>query len=98
MEPARVYSGRYGGGRRAFDMLLGGQGYKAVAVAGMFPAPSPPVCQGRYVPPNGCGTVTPRAAHLFLESRGSFGIQPLSRPSLYDQSGAPMVPFKRGPT
>lgn len=47
MEPASVYSGKYGGGSSAFDMLLGGQGYKAVAVGGMLPAPLPPVCQGR---------------------------------------------------
>lgn len=46
-EPVGVYCGKRDGGARAFEMVTGGQGYEAVAVGGMFPAPSPPVCQGR---------------------------------------------------
>ena len=70
MEPVREYSCEHSGGRSAFDVLLGDQGYRAVAVAEMFPSPSPPVCRGRYVPLNGCGTVTPSAAHCFWSRVG----------------------------
>ena len=86
--PVGVYCGKRDGTAAAFEMVVGGQGYEEVALGGILPAPSPPVCHGRYVPPNGVPGVTPSAAHLPFESRGSFGIQPLSRPSLYDQSGA----------
>ena len=44
------------------EIVAGGQGYDAVTVAGMFPAPSPPVCHGRYVPLK--LLLTPSAAHF----------------------------------
>ena len=45
--PVGVYTGRRDGSTPAFEMVTGGQGYELVAVAGMLPAPSPPVCHGR---------------------------------------------------
>ena len=45
--PVGVYWGKRDGTARAFEMVVGGQGNEAVALGGMFPAPSPPVCHGR---------------------------------------------------
>ena len=47
IDPVGVYCGRRDGGLPALEIVAGGQGYEALTVAGMFPAPSPPVCQGR---------------------------------------------------
>lgn len=47
IDPVGVYCGKRDGGLPAPEMVEGGQGYEAVTVAGMLPAPSPPVCQGR---------------------------------------------------
>lgn len=47
IDPVGVYCGKTDGGPPAFEMVVGGQGYEAVTVAGTFPAPSPPVCHGR---------------------------------------------------
>ena len=78
--PVGVYCGMIDGAP-APEMLAGGQGYAAVTLGGTLPAPSPPVCHGRYSPLNNV-PLWPSAAHLPLEVRGSLGIQPLSRPSL----------------
>ena len=45
--PVLVYCGIRDGAARAFEMTAGGQGYEAVALAGICPAPLPPVCHGR---------------------------------------------------
>jgi len=45
-KPVGVYCGKRDRGARAFEVVTGGRGYEEVAVGGMFPAPSPPVCQG----------------------------------------------------
>ena len=46
IDPVGVYCGNWAG-TPPLEMVAGGQGYDAVRVAGMFPAPSPPVCHGR---------------------------------------------------
>ena len=79
--PVGVYCGMMAGAP-APEMEVGGQGNEAVTLGGTLPAPSPPVCHGRYSPLNGVPGPKPSAAHLPLEVRGSLGIQPLSRPSL----------------
>ena len=79
--PVGVYCGMIDGAP-APEMETGGQGNEAVTLGGTVPAPSPPVCHGRYSPLNGDAGPKPSAAHLPLEVRGSLGIQPLSRPSL----------------
>lgn len=79
--PVGVYCGMMDGAP-APEMEAGGQGNEAVTLGGTLPAPSPPVCHGRYCPLNGDLGPKPSAAHLPLEVRGSLGIHPLSRPSL----------------
>lgn len=73
--PVSVYDGR----RLTAPALLnvvGGQGKAFDTVAGMFPAPVPPVCQGFK---GGChGLLLP---HAPMASRGSVGIHPWSKPS-----------------
>lgn len=64
IEPVGVYCGKRDGGTAAFTIDLGGHGNEAVTLGGMLPAPSPPVCHGRYFPLNGTFGVTPSAAHL----------------------------------
>ena len=61
-------------GPAVFEMDFGGQGNEEVTLRGIFPAPFPPVCHGRYFPLNGDLGTTPSAAHLPLEVRGSLGI------------------------
>jgi hypothetical protein len=54
MEPVGVYVGSAPYGAVPMpDMVDGGQGKDASAVAAIVPAPAPPVCHAEYVPAKG---------------------------------------------
>lgn len=74
----------YVGSRDTAAALLitaGGQGRLLETLAGMFPEPD---VKGPFH-----GSVLP---HVPMASRGSVGIHPFSRPSLYDQAGDSTLP------
>lgn len=84
--PVGVYTGKV---EREPPVLnvAGGQAAADVALAGMLPAPAPPVCQAAR---GGLqGFVLP---HVPMAARGSVGIHPFSSPSWYDQAGDSTVP------
>jgi hypothetical protein len=83
-EPVGVYVGSSETGP-ALLMDTGGQ--TSVLEETETPAPTPPVCHG--VNPPVKGFVLPQTPEL---SRGSSGIQPLSKPSLYDHDGDSTLP------
>lgn len=89
--PVGVYVGNRFTGASAFAMESGGHGNAAVTAGPILPAPAPPVCVGWNVPSKE-GPAAPTAAQTPVALRGSFGIQPFSRPSWYDQSGASTMP------
>jgi hypothetical protein len=73
--PVWVYCGR-SVAAPAFEMVAGGHASDEETLAGIWPAPEPPVCEGAN---GGChGLVFP---HTPFAWRGSVGIHPLSKPS-----------------
>lgn len=76
MVPVWVYCGR-SVMAPPFEMVEGGHASDEETLAGIWPAPEPPVCEGANGGVHGAEfPQTPSA------SRGSVGIHPLSRPSL----------------
>ena len=78
--PVGVYIGSWLTGTGAFEIETGGHGQEAMTLEGIRLPPEPVACPWYWPLKPSLGA--PRSLHLPTESRGSFGIQPLSRPSL----------------